>query len=49
MGVCWEGGGGGGGEGVEAGYVISMGLEYFQKGRVILEGVNIFLKILYLP
>ena len=26
MGVCWEGGGGG-----KAGYVISMGLEYFQK------------------
>ena len=41
MGVCWEG--------AEAGYVIFMGLEYFQKlldkpmkGRVILEGVNIF-------
>ena len=28
MGVCWEGGGGGGGG---AGYVIFMGLEYFQK------------------
>ena len=46
MGVYWEGGGGGGGE---AGYVISMGLKYFQKGIVILEGVNIILKILYLP
>ena len=50
LGTEWEfvgrGGGGGG-----AGYVISMGLEYFQKfldnlckRRVILEGVKIFLK-----
>ena len=45
LGTEWEFVGGGG----EAGYVIFMGLEYFQKflinlckGRVILEGVNIF-------
>ena len=34
MGVCWEeegGGGGGVGGGGKAGYVIFMGLEYFQK------------------